>query len=424
MKKAMGTAAALLLLPAVSYAGISNEELLQRIEIMQKRIESQQSRINDLEGKLGEKVAKAVDEELSKSGGGSKVVLANEFIDQLKLKGDLRVRYEIRDKDNKTGSDSSRERFRSRFRLGGEWKNKAEDWKVGAGLATGGSGATSTNDTWSETSAFETGDIRLDYAYANHSMNNDISFTLGQHKNPFKTSWVLWDGDARFAGFTGQYAPKSGLFATIGGYNTKLVDDNNTAMLYAGQLGYNGKAGDMKFTLATGYHTYNSSMINDKANTSLGSVDPSQYELNIGDLYGDVSFPLGSVKMKMYGQVWQNFGADGDAGESQASTYNGKPEDADTGYVFGLEGKLDKFKLGYSYSVVEADSLYGYLADADFGDGLSDTNKKGHKVSLGYSMTKNWSTGFTWLTYETEEDNTSNSVDSVDIYQFDIKYKF
>ncbi|MGV1098381.1 putative porin [Thiovibrio sp. JS02] len=431
MKKVLSAAAALALclgLPAAAFAGagLSDEQLLKELEYLRTRMQAQQEHIDALEAMVDKKVTAKVEEEVKKNSGG-KVALANEFIDQLKLKGDLRVRYEIRDRDYKEGqgSDISRDRWRTRFRLGGVWENKEENWQVGAGLASGGDDPTSTNDTWSETKVFETGDIRLDYAYAKHKWD-DFTFTMGQHQNPFESSWVFWDGDVRLAGLTGQYGGKEGLFATLGGYGAKLVNDDNTATLVAGQLGYRGKAGEAKYTLAAGYHTYSKSLLNEQnADFKLDSVDPEQYELNIGDLYGDVTMPLGEVKFTLYGQVWQNFGADGAIGESQAgSSFTKKPEDADLGWVFGLDAKYGAVKLGYAYSVVEADSLFGYLSDSDFGDGLSKTNKKGHRVQLGYSLSKNWSTSATWLSFERDEDYASAKEDQVDIYQFDVSYKF
>ncbi|MBU3937628.1 MAG: putative porin, partial [Proteobacteria bacterium] len=73
---------------------------------------------------------------------------------------------------------------------------------------------------------------------------------------------------------------------------------------------------------------------------------------------------------------------------------------------------------------VEADSLFGYLADADFGDGLSKTNKKGHRVNFGYDLSKNWGTSLTWLSYERDEDWAAAKEDQVDLVQFDVSYKF
>ena len=124
--------------------------------------------INELKKQVSQNSAK-----VENSSGTSAITLANKAIDQVKIKGDLRVRYERRDTEYENSDDDyARDRWRSRFRIGGVWKNKKEDWEVGAGLATGGSGATSTNDTWSDDEPFETGDIRLDYAYAKHKMND------------------------------------------------------------------------------------------------------------------------------------------------------------------------------------------------------------------------------------------------------------
>ena len=429
MKKTLSAIAALGMLatlPAIASAGGNDDEIMRELELLRNKMAAQMERIEYLEGQIDKKVEEAVEK-----NGSSKVVLANKFIDQLTLKGDLRVRYERRDKDLKGGGGEARDRWRTRFRVGGVWENMAEDWQVGAGLATGSGDPTSTNDTWSETEAFETGDIRLDYAYAKHKLPNTMSFTLGQHKNPYEASWVMWDSDVRFAGFTGKYGEKSGPFVTLGGYGAKLVDGNNTAMLYAGQIGYNGKVGDAKYIIAAGYHAYDSTFIND-VNTddelNLGNIDPEQYDINVGDIYGKVSFPAGPAKLSLYGQLWQNFGADGDAGESQEANFTTqKPEDYDTGWVLGLDAKINQFKLGYAYAVVEADSLYGVLKDGDFGDGISSngTNVKGHRVKLGYSFSKNWSAGLTWLNFEEDEEvSPTGDSDSIDTYQFDIKYKF
>jgi hypothetical protein len=455
MKKVLSTAAALglcLYLPAAALAGggPSNDAILRELQELRAQVSNQQAEIDMLKGQkatapedmeyVKTKVAAQGEHIAAIEAKKGFAVSGNEFIDQIKLKGDLRVRYEMRDKQYKEGmgEDITRERFRTRFRLGGVWDNKEESWQVGAGLASGSDDPTSTNDTWSENKPFETGDIRLDYAYAKHKWN-DVSLMLGQSENPYKSSWVLWDGDVRLAGMTLAYGQKEGLFATGGAYGAKLVHDDDTAMLYMGQVGYNGKFSEKgKFTVATGYHTYGKEMINEeyaldhddadldtKSAFGLGSVDPNAYDLSIGDIYGDVSLPVGPVKLKMYGQMWKNFGADGKIGQSQAgSKFPQTPGNNDLGWVVGADTKFNNFKLGYAYSMVEADSLFGYLSDSDFGDGLSRTNKKGHRVQLGYNLTKNWSTDFTFLNFKRIEDFASAKEDQVNICQFDVSYKF
>ncbi|MDO8946329.1 MAG: putative porin [Desulfocapsaceae bacterium] len=445
MKKVLSTAAALglcLYLPGAALAGGSqtNDEILRELQDLRSIVSSQQAEIDML--KEQKSTAPAEDMEYLKNKVTAQqehidaieakkgfVVADNKLIDQITLKGDMRVRYEMRDKEYKEGkgTDITRERFRTRFRLGGVWDNKEENWQVGAGLATGSDDPTSTNDTWSENKPFETGDIRLDYAYAKHTWN-DFSMTLGQSENPYKSSWVFWDGDVRLAGMTLAYGQKEGVFATGGAYGAKLVQDDDTAMLYMGQVGYNGKFSEKgKFTVATGYQTYGNELFNDAAvaDFKLDSIDPNVYELSIGDIYGDVSFPAGPAKIKLYGQTWMNFGADGQIGQSQAGhSFTQTPGDNDMGWVLCAEAKINDFKVGYAYSMVEADSLFGYLSDSDFGDGLSKTNKKGHRVQLGYSLSKNWSTDFTYLNYERIEDYASAKEDQVSIYQIDVSYKF
>jgi hypothetical protein len=403
----------LLCLPsAVMAEGSSEEKILHELEYLRTKVMAQQEHIDAIEGVQNKK---------------GQVVLANEFIDQLTLKGDLRVRYERQSKEYNSQADSidvARDRWRTRFRLGGVWANKGEDWEVGAGLASGSDDPASTNDTWSENKPFESGDIRLDYAFAAHQWQ-DFKFTMGQQHNPYESSWVLWDTDVRLAGLTGRYGKKDGLFATLGGYGAKLVNSDNTSILYMGQGGYRGRAGAAKYTVAVGAHKYDQTLINDK--TNLNNIDSSKYGLEVGDLYGKVSLPLAGAKLDLYGHVWKNFGADGDLGQSQVKDFPNKPGDADLGWVLGLEAKIDKVKLGYAYAVVEADSMYGYLGDADLGDGLGPkTNKKGHRVQAGYSFSKNWSADVTWMSYKQDKAfySANNKVDNVNLYQFDMSYKF
>jgi len=419
-------------LPAIAAAqSTSQDDIKRELAAMRAQLAAQMEKISNLESKLAEvekgKVeAKAGEKAEGKAAG--KVALANKFIDQLTLKSDLRVRYEQLDPDYHDDSDKTRDRYRTRFRLGFLWDNEAENWQAGAGLITGGTAATTSNDTWSEDSAFETGNISLDYAYAKHKWQ-DFSFTLGQMPNPYEMSWVMYDGDVRFAGLAAQYGQKTGPFATLGGYGAKLVGyhydddtDDNTAMLYYGQAGYRGAAGEVGYTLAAGYQTYDQSFINDMDDNGYSQINPDKYGLDIGDLYGKVTFPAGTAKVTAYGQVWQNFGADGDVGESQIANFPEEPDDADMGWAVGVNTQIDKFYLGLDYAVVEADSLYGFLADQDFGEGISDTNIECWRLQLGYDFTKNWSTLISYLDYEQEED--FGNKDSAGLLQIDAKYKF
>lgn len=80
-------------------------------------------------------------------------------------------------------------------------------------------------------------------------------------------------------------------------------------------------------------------------------------------------------------------------------------------------------KLGYAYAVVGADSIYYGLKDSDFGSGLNDTGTdvKGHRISASYAITKHMSAGITAMLDEADE---SDNPRDVNLYQFDVNYKF
>ncbi len=419
LKKAatMGALMTLFLVPNVVCAADYTQEQIQReFEALKQKVQSQQEHIDQLESAVNENMDKKIDAKVEEKIAGSadsKITLANKFIDQLDIKGDLRVRYERRDRDRDIDVDggTARDRLRTRFRLGGVWKNKTENWELGAGLATGGSDGTSTNDTWGDNEkVFETGDILLDYAYAKHKID-DFAFTLGQHKNPFVASWLIWDGDLRPTGFTGQFAHDSGFFATAGAYGLELRDgEDNTSMLYAGQAGYANKIGDVKLTVAAGYQHYDSVFTKE--------LPEPDSDFQIGDLYAKADFSFDKLTLSPYAQIWKNFGADGDVSQAGGGL---DPEDEDLGWVLGVGAKMGAFKLGYAYAVVGADSIVEGLKDSDFGDGAGGVDVKGHKISGGYSFTKNVSAAVTALFYESDE---RSSDEEVDLYQFDINYKF
>ena len=88
---------------------------------------------------------------------------------------------------------------------------------------------------------------------------------------------------------------------------------------------------------------------------------------------------------------------------------------------------MDQVHFAYSYSVVEADSMYGGFTDAAAVVN-TNTNVQGHKANIGYDVTKNWALDFTYYNFENVEDldrtNNSNLWEDHETYQFDVSYKF
>ena len=332
-------------------------------------------------------------------------------IARLSIKGDLRIRYERRELEKVSGEETALDRMRGRFRIGGVWATSEENWEIAAGLATGGEKATGTLDNWSENEFFETGDIRLDYAYAKHILKG-ITFTAGQQKNLFKTSWLLWDSDIRPAGFSLQYSKE--IYATFGIYDVKQYEnDGDFGSLYALQVGTKRKVAEGNVSLAAAYYAFDTVFAeNNRPNPD--------YEYQIFDLYGDARFSLGQIKLSGYVQVFQNLGADGEKGEGTLGAEL-KPKDENTGWVFGLSGGMNKIKAGYAYAEVGADSCVGGLKDATFGSGVSATDVKGHKLTVTYALTPHCTLDGRVFIYEALERDNQNEVSP--LYHFEVNYK-
>ncbi|KAF0189840.1 MAG: hypothetical protein FD168_138 [Desulfobulbaceae bacterium] len=441
MKKVLSTVVALgccLYLPSAVLAGGGkkvSDDMSREMSDLRAQLAKQQAEIDMLKGQKSDPTLATRLDALEKKKGY--VMAGNAFIDGVTLTGDLRERFQTKSYNFYNDSDASQDGFSTRFRLGGVWQNKAENWTIGAGIATNIASANrSPEDAWGGVNEFDHSEINLDYAYAKHTFG-DYAVILGQSPVPYTWSWIFWDSDLRPQGATVAYGKETGIFAVAGAYGAKvtnidkgdLVDDvygENTGLAYIGQVGYKDKFSEKgKYTLAAGYHMVDQAYMNEIARST---SDLGGYSVEVGDLYGDVSFPVGPVDLKLYGQGWLNFAADSDKGVTQ-SAIMGLGEDAegnDMGWSLGLSGKMDQVRFAYSYSVVEADSIYGgYVDIANAVAGT--TNVQGHKAGVGYDVTKNWALDFTYYNFENIEDagvTKLTTVEDVQTYQFDVTYKF
>ncbi len=358
-------------------------------------------------------------------------------IDRLKVRGDFFVRYETRTNDTgKPGNPKeNRDRLRSRLRLGLVWTNKQEDWELGVGLATGTLVGHGCTDTWSEKEIFETDDLRLDYAYGRHVWG-PLTLTLGQQKNPFYTTQMLWDKDYRPAGFTARL-DAAGAFATLGYYdvlwgpNLKKDNDDADVSLYALQIGKNWRLGE-RTRLLTAVSAYLlTDSFHDATPRKNDAYDPfkhspglylvgDDYHIRLGDVYAQLQTRAGPVGLKFYFQAAKNFGANGNVSQ-QTSPAGIDPGDNDFAWLLGCDARYGKIKLRYWYTRIEADSVFGPLKFDTYGAGagLTDTNIAGHYAGIFYSLTPHLSLAVKAMLLGQIE-GTRNAR----LYQFDVKYVF
>jgi hypothetical protein len=337
--------------------------------------------------------------------------------------------------------DTKKTRFRTRARIGLKWLAPSENWEVAMGLVTGheedcedyygASAGNSGNDSWNSGGVWETGDIWLDYAYAKHSWDA-FSLTLGQQKSPFTTTWLMFDSDLRPTGATGMYCSDM-FFVTAGAYNlrsdaTAGSDSHQSlANMYAGQIGLMLEMEPVSALLAVSYFHYD-----DETNEFTGIGANSDYQYQIGAVYGQLTGTIEEVAFKIFGEVAMNFGADEDASQLSPVTQvvfddgGYDSEDEDLAWIAGAELKAYGLKLHYAYVYIEGDSIPWFVADSDWGSSLihGPLGTEGHKFGVAYDLTKHCTLGATAILTDYIDANDLALDEDGAVYQLDLTYKF
>ena len=342
---------------------------------------------------------------------------SSDWASRIKVAGDVRVRQEFRDSDDK-GVEKSRQRIRARIGIEAKVNDEID---AAIRLATGNVGGnTSTNQDLD--SGFGAKDINLDRAYFDWHPD----FAKGAHlvAGKMKQQWYrvtdnIWDSDVNPEGVLIKYG------RTLGGANLKatagyfIVDAENLGKdSFSDDMNmyHYGLSGDMKMTdavkasLGMNSYLYNGTegKYDFTAKTGNTATDYKLYEVA-----GKVDFDTGVFPIKLYGNYVVNAA---DMGNSQL-------DDQDTAWLMGVATKWHKFKLDYNYRDTQANAVVDIFNDSDFNDG--DTSSRGHKIKLGYSISKNFSAGLAYFSateYGAVAKNSGHN--DRDTLQIDVKAKF
>ncbi len=454
------------------------EELLRVVQEQSRQIAEQNRLIQDLAGRVQALEAKqsAAGAQAAVAGSPSaeiaalkedvaalskkvdkRLVLAK-HVEGLKVTGDLRLRYEYRNRQREINNpdNDDRDRIMTRLRLGLVWNVPSEGWEFGAGLITGASDGRSGNDVWGEDHLFETGDIRLDYAYARHTWmlgERPVALTLGQQRNPLVVTPLMWDADLRPTGATVQYGDPfkkdyCGPFATAGLYEfyngsvmgTPSSNENGDVFLAAAQAGYHFTGTPAEYLVALGWHHVTSNVDDtvtpaDTSSPGLWHAD-QEGEFDVVDLLAESRLTAGPVEFRPYGQAAWNLGADGPKSQQtlvrgyNAATNPEDPEDHALAWIVGLDTAYGRLKLGYAYLYVGADAVFGPLRDNETGatTGVTDTDVKGHKLTATWSFTPNLTVSANANIMKRIEGGSGNvggsEYDKGATYQLEAIYKF
>ncbi len=342
-----------------------------------------------------------------------------QWVQDMKLKGDLRVRYQ----QERRKTVNSRNRGRIRARLGLE--TKANDQvKVAVGIATGSGDPRSTNETLEN--SFEKSDIRLDYAYARYSPVTWASVQAGKLQDAF---WVpkdlIFDSDITFDGTTLNLTKKLN-DRLEGFFNTGffLLDENATEnydpYMYFGQPGLKLNTSPKTALKLAGTY-YNFDKIKGTAklahSSSTNTLTSSAYRYNY-DSYGtDAEFTIDNpLSFDWIDQL-------AFLGEYIHNPYGGEHNE---GFLLGVRIGAKKiaaprqWQLSYNFRRLERNAVLDIFPDSDFYSG--QTHVRGHEAALTYGLGKNVSLDMDY--YRSQPIGGSGKDKSENLVQTDLNFKF
>jgi polyhydroxyalkanoate synthesis regulator phasin len=321
-------------------------------------------------------------QEAAKKEAERKMVKLPKWVEKMDLKGDLRLRYEHKDRD--FTADRDRGRFRLRLGVETEPVDKVE---VGFGLASGGDDPRSTNQSFSDT--FSSKNIVIDYAYAKYEPLKWLSFSGGKIKNPiYAASDLLWDSDIRPEGaaaeFNWELNPNLELFFTPTFFILdEISGSSKDPYMYGLQPGFQWKIkDDIRFKLAGTYYGFDNvqgGTLEHSEDTNTLENGVLKFDYDSFALEGGIGFyDLGIVPhVAFFGQYIKNF----------------DPDEENEGYLAGFRfghRKLKNFgdwQFKYQYKRLERDAWPDVFPDSDFFGGA--TNAKGHEGIFKFGLTKN-----------------------------------
>ena len=330
---------------------------------------------------------------LTAAGAGLAEAQVASWTEQVSFKGDLRLRHEIIDQEDR----DTRNRWRIRARVGMSGTVN-EQIDVHLRLATGSDDPVSTNQSLD--GGFSNKDFNLDMAYVDWRPDvlGGASLYGGKMDMPFiAVGDLVWDGDLTPEGVAFSYSGGEGMTLMLNGaafWAEERSSDSDTMVYGLQAAGQMDASETVAVTGGLSYFLYDNMQgfapLYDEGDGFGNTLVPVSDEEDAAEVYAndygivevfyEVGIDTGGLPISLYGEYIVN---------TEAET------DGDTGYLFGAKlGKtkdVNSWQLNYNYRDLEADATVGAFTDSDsFGGG---TNGEGHKLSGVYQIAKNWQAG-------------------------------
>ncbi len=334
--------------------------------------------------------------------------LAGAWANDIKLKGDIRARYENRE----VADAITKDRQRVRLRLGAYGKiNEQTDF--GVRLATGGT-RTSSNVDAGDNAGMKA--IFLDQAYAD--MHPDLfggaHVFLGKMPQPWLAagSGLVWDTDLNPEGAAVTYEKQLLPFKLIANAGTFVFQDNlsDDIRLWSGQAAVEKKIGSTTLTLGASEYCFQNAenvKVADSLTGKLGSTaNTPNGDFNLIEGFGSYAFTVFKVPVLLNGQYVVNVAA----ASSDDMAYL-------AGITIGKAKDKGTWEVGYTYRDIGKDAVVAGLNDSDFA-GETWTGCYGHRVYGKYQIGKNLSADLAYILSTDWKGKDANTL------QADLNFKF
>jgi len=308
--------------------------------------------------------------------------LQRSIFDRVHMKGDLRLRYESIQRDDK--DDKYRNRYRLRL---GSKIDFLDNLQFKVGMRSGFANPTSGNQTFHDDRPLKDyflQSLRFNVLGLTYKDGHSI-YNVGRQAymmyRPIK-SQLIWDNDVSMNGVNYQYADDTKIITL--GVNQPTLEEASVAKenvnLFVAQYVHKTKLKFAKLNVGTGIYYYDGL----KGNTTLfgkskgNSVVNDRYvnDYHIIEGFAELQFPdVYGLPLKIAVGVVYNVAAD----------------DNNFGYDLGIQlGKakhVGDWQVKYSYTDLQEDASLGAYSDSDnFGGG---TGAKGHAIRAKYKMGSN-----------------------------------
>jgi hypothetical protein len=359
------------------------------------------------------------------------------WLQTMKLRGDVRLRYQFNDNANKAITQH-RGRFRLRFFADAKVNEKVY---MGFGFASGSStDPRSTNQTFGDNNAKKS--LWIDYVFAEYNASDYVAFTAGRTRNPlWLTSDMLWDTDVNMEGLSARLALPVNynwqVFANAGFMVlAEAASDPKDPYMTFVQPGvsWHDDAGVYDLKAGAAVYTFNnldnSSELAHRPSTTEGyqkanTLVRSEYKYNYDALSPELELNaniLDPVRVPLVTSLLgYNLTYAGLFGSYIKSLDHGsKSEGWIAGFKLG-QRKVDdagQWQLRYSLRRLEGDAWLDSYPDSDFFGG--STNVKGHEGVLTLGLLRDFAVDLDY--YQAQP--IAGNLKKEKLFQADINLKF